>query len=52
MNTARAPISRRQFLGTTLAGSAVLAMATPQEDKKCSHEGHVMYKDLEESPKP
>jgi quercetin dioxygenase-like cupin family protein len=25
---------------------------TPEEDKKCSQEGHVMYKDLEESPKP
>jgi quercetin dioxygenase-like cupin family protein len=25
---------------------------TPEEDKKCSHEGHVIYKDLEESPKP
>lgn len=25
---------------------------TPEENKKCSHEGHVIYKDLEESPKP
>jgi quercetin dioxygenase-like cupin family protein len=25
---------------------------TPEEDMKCSHEGHVIYKDLEESPKP
>lgn len=24
---------------------------TPEEDKKCSHQGHVVYKDLEESPK-
>jgi quercetin dioxygenase-like cupin family protein len=25
---------------------------TPEEDKKCSHEGHVIYKDLEEPLKP